>query len=263
MDRSGVSSLALAAAAIALLVVAPVVATADDWSLSFDGVNDFAAIRDLTFSYSSLTIEAWVYYFGTGGSDEIVGIATDSGDVYFQLERKATTGLLFDPAGEGCRLTASEVLPAEEWHHVAVVYENPAVVIYVDGVPRATSSCLESRDIMGVDLMIGKETPEWVYADFWFGYIDELRIWTVGRTQPEIMQWMHTGLSGSEPGLLGYWRFNEGSGQVIHDSSVNTLDGHLGSTPIADENDPSWGPGVQIASPVEGSSWGRVKALYK
>ena len=32
--------------------------------------------------------------------------------------------------------------------------------------------------------------------------------------------------------LVGLWQFNEGSGQIIHDSSGNGLDGYLGTSPV-------------------------------
>ena len=41
---------------------------------------------------------------------------------------------------------------------------------------------------------------------------------------------------------------NEGSGQVVHDFSGYGNDGQLGSTPAADDNDPSWIPGVLLGS---------------
>ena len=77
--------------ALALLASASIPASSANWALSFDGVDDYAAVRDLTFTYSSLTVEAWVYSFGSG-NDEIVGISIDPSDVYFQLERSGESG---------------------------------------------------------------------------------------------------------------------------------------------------------------------------
>ncbi len=41
-------------------------------------------------------------------------------------------------------------------------------------------------------------------------------------------------------GLIGWWKFNEGTGQVITDYSGNGNHGQLGTTSGADTNDPSW-----------------------
>lgn len=40
--------------------------------------------------------------------------------------------------------------------------------------------------------------------------------------------------------LAGLWLLNEGSGQVAHDLSSSGNRGHLGSSPLADAQDPSW-----------------------
>jgi hypothetical protein len=44
--------------------------------------------------------------------------------------------------------------------------------------------------------------------------------------------------------LQGWWPMNEGSGQVVHDWSFHGNNGYLGSTPQADDQDPTWIPGV-------------------
>jgi uncharacterized repeat protein (TIGR01451 family) len=55
---------------------------------------------------------------------------------------------------------------------------------------------------------------------------------------------MNTPLVGNEAGLVGYWKFNEGSGQVAIDSSGNDNHGQLGSTSGIDNNDPEWVEGL-------------------
>jgi len=45
------------------------------------------------------------------------------------------------------------------------------------------------------------------------------------------------------PYLEGYWKFDENTGQIAYDSSFNTNDGQLGSTPVSDDNDPTWTTG--------------------
>jgi hypothetical protein len=44
------------------------------------------------------------------------------------------------------------------------------------------------------------------------GTIDELRVWSVDRTQVELESNMHTTLTGLEYGLFGYWTFDECAG---------------------------------------------------
>jgi hypothetical protein len=56
------------------------------------------------------------------------------------------------------------------------------------------------------------------------------------------------GATGFDFPLKGWWPMNEGSGQTIRDWSGNGNNGQLGSLPTADDNDPSWIPGVFAGS---------------
>lgn len=47
------------------------------------------------------------------------------------------------------------------------------------------------------------------------GMISECRIWNVVRTQDEIKDNFYD-VDPKTPGLLGYWKFNEGSGDIIN-----------------------------------------------
>ncbi|KAK3236719.1 hypothetical protein CYMTET_53156, partial [Cymbomonas tetramitiformis] len=53
--------------------------------------------------------------------------------------------------------------------------------------------------------------------DFFDGIIDEVRIWSVARTQDELRMAMHLSLTGSEDGLSGYWPFDECGGERAKD----------------------------------------------
>lgn len=44
--------------------------------------------------------------------------------------------------------------------------------------------------------------------NFFEGEIDEMRVWNVARTEAQIKATMSSSLTGSEPGLVAYWRFN-------------------------------------------------------
>ena len=53
--------------------------------------------------------------------------------------------------------------------------------------------------------------------DRWLpGEISELRVWNIHRTADEIADNMYSVEPHSE-GLIAYWKFNEGSGNIIHD----------------------------------------------
>ncbi len=59
------------------------------------------------------------------------------------------------------------------------------------------------------------------------GCLADIRVWNVARSEEDIRRDMKRRLTGNEAGLVGYWRFDEGQGNVVKDSSVNHNDGRL------------------------------------
>ena len=55
--------------------------------------------------------------------------------------------------------------------------------------------------------------------DFFNGGIGEVRLWNLTRTAEQVREHMYRVLTGVEPGLVGYWEFNAGSGALALDST--------------------------------------------
>jgi Concanavalin A-like lectin/glucanases superfamily len=53
----------------------------------------------------------------------------------------------------------------------------------------------------------------------WTGVLDEVRLWSVAKTPADIQRDMRVVLRGTEPGLVAYYRFDEGSGTFTDDVS--------------------------------------------
>jgi hypothetical protein len=51
----------------------------------------------------------------------------------------------------------------------------------------------------------------------WTGVMDEVRLWSVAKTPADIQRDMKVVLKGNEPGLVAYYRFDEGSGAFTDD----------------------------------------------
>ncbi len=129
------------------------------------------------------------------------------------------------------------------WHHVCVVRD--AVIgqkrIYVDGtLDMVSSTGISHADLSypndGIpvtgDCNTGQLTPYgWflvlaaekhdageAYPSF-SGYIDELRIWDTSLTLAQIQEVANRVLNTPFPGLVAQYRFEEGNGQLIADSS--------------------------------------------
>ncbi|MEQ1871679.1 MAG: LamG domain-containing protein, partial [Vicinamibacterales bacterium] len=115
------------------------------------------------------------------------------------------------------------------WHHVAVSYDGRGgataangIQIYIDGVAapmvRQNSATYVAMRNTTAPLSIGREGPSWYQFD---GGMDDVRVWSVTRSAAEIAGARSTELTGSESGLVGYWRFNGGSGtSAVNDATT-------------------------------------------
>ncbi|GAB4568360.1 MAG: hypothetical protein Kow0047_21170 [Anaerolineae bacterium] len=131
-------------------------------------------------------------------------------------------------------------LQLNQWQHLAGTYDGQEIVIYRNG--QEIASVPFSGNVADVNfVLLG------IWGTSFDGLIDEVRIWNIARTQAEIQADMNRILNGDEPGLVGYWRFEEGRGQTVTDHSSRHNDGRLGSSPDEDSSDPVWTtPGAPV-----------------
>ncbi|MBN1676797.1 MAG: Ig-like domain-containing protein [Kiritimatiellae bacterium] len=152
---------------------------------------------------------------------------------------------------QGLSLTDGQQLSLGVWQHVAAVLDSTTISLYVNGVLTDTASN-ENFDMAkansGMPLWLGNYPPDGGRP--YNGEMDEVRLWNLARTADQIRDDMYRELTGSESGLVGYWRFNEGAGQVAGDASGEGNDGRLGVSANADASDPVW---------VASTLWGPIR----
>ncbi|MFO0874046.1 MAG: LamG-like jellyroll fold domain-containing protein [Phycisphaerales bacterium] len=100
------------------------------------------------------------------------------------------------------------------WQHFAFQASNIGqfMRIYRNGVLEAEKAGADTLGHINQPLVLGG-----AYMDEFVGGIDELRIWNHVRTAEEIQASMGGSIDPATPGLVGYWRFDEGSGSFAAD----------------------------------------------
>ncbi len=72
------------------------------------------------------------------------------------------------------------------------------------------------------------------------GYMAEVTLWSAALDSTAVDELYNNTFDSSSPDLLAYWKFDEGSGQIVSDSSLNDYEGTLGLNESSTANDPSW-----------------------
>lgn len=120
---------------------------------------------------------------------------------------------------------ASLGLPTNKWVHIALTYDSKQdgdnMILYVNGVEQGRSRKnlgAVSFDRDGVNgFCIGRSYDD----ERWLaGEISECRIWNVVRSREDIVQNPY-GVDTDSPGLVVYWKFDEGTGSLINDRTGN------------------------------------------
>jgi hypothetical protein len=123
------------------------------------------------------------------------------------------------------------------WLHVAATYDGSIMRAYVNGNQAGYKPATDLLATAQTTVKLGW-SPSVVPPAFFDGLLDEVRIWKIARTADEIKRDMSVRLTGSEPWLVAYWHFDEGTGTVAHDASTLHNDATL--EPLEDH--PLWEP---------------------
>ena len=120
-----------------------------------------------------------------------------------------------------------ETINANTWHHVAATYEGTMAKVFIDGIPVSTNVFSSHLRFLNssTPLTIGqKDRVDGPLVASFLGLIDEVRVWNRALSQAELQTNMSLRLTGQEPGLVGYWNFDD---QSAKDASVYHNDGAL------------------------------------
>jgi len=203
-----------------------------NYALQFDGTDDYVKIPSSPSLdiHGSLTLSAWVK--NNGDNDGQIIWRGDNKGGRDPYELHVTNGRMefrID-AGKGTsyKVQSKEVLD-NKGHFWTGVYDKKAgqIYLYKDGVREGNSSIYEEieYDTSSMWNMIG--TVDFGNWQHFRGVIDEVRIWNTARTKKQIKRYMNRSLRGDEANLVACWKFDEGSGQILKDSTKNHNDGQL------------------------------------
>ncbi|HTI68675.1 MAG TPA: FG-GAP-like repeat-containing protein, partial [Candidatus Limnocylindria bacterium] len=193
------------------------------FAVRLDGGSDYLSVASGPVPASGdFTFECWAFAAYSSSYREIVSQGTGGNAFYL-----GTDGTNIRVGDSWSNTTIP--FPFTGWHHFAVVKSASDTLLLIDGVQVAALGHAIANP-SATELRFGRQYGP--YSEYWPGGIDEVRIWNTARTTNVLSQNMTNRLTGSEAGLVGYWRFDEGAGTVVHDATTNGHDAQFQGHPF-------------------------------
>ncbi|MDJ0506560.1 MAG: lectin-like protein, partial [Nostocales cyanobacterium LE14-WE12] len=199
-------------------------------ALYFDGVNDYinAWINPSLEVSNTLTIEAWI---NPQKQNQVEGgiIVNREGEYEIAVWNDGTIRWAFANSNPGWNwINTGYTISTDKWTHIAVSYDQGLIKTYANG------SLVHTYDGTGAigDVVASQNEFRIGYrqaanSQYFKGEIDEVRVWNVAKTQSQIQANLNQKLSGKEQGLVGYWNFEEATGNTVNDLTTNKNNGTL------------------------------------
>ena len=181
-------------------------------------------------SSSIFSTEQWVMFNNVNATQFVISryYGGPSSGIFGWYINMLTTGqieLHFNNSQIGNTSTIYTGIVANRWYHIATTYNGTTGSLYIDG--NLVGTCGNpGGGTNGNYVAIGSLSNTYCYncgGSLYTinGQIDEVRIWNTALTQTQIRDNMCKKLVGNELGLVGYWRFDETTGNIAFDSQTN------------------------------------------
>jgi len=231
--------------------------------LEFDG-DDMVTIPDsASLNPTQITVECRVNFARladgatTSTSDraqQLLGKGNDrTPGAYYLRQFGDTLALGVGEVSGDWSVAGTVPLETNRWYHVAGTYDGGTLGLYLDGEPIGAQVVGVADIGTASPLLLGHHSLnnggiDWDY--FLTGLMDEVAIWDYARGIDGIRETMNGDvLTGAEPGLMGYWGFDEPlSSQAVLDATANGNDGYLGAIASPDNADPARVPEPSTAT---------------
>ncbi len=180
------------------------------------GGASYLSCSDLDVTETEITVEALV--MSVGPSVDIVSKHTNPSNVNYLLrpggvEITTSNGYISAPANFSPT--------PNECYHVAFTYDGATVKYYVNGC--LASSVAHSGTLVTNNLATAIGNQSACQCEAWNGYIDEVRIWNVARTEAQLQANMsNLPTLTTQTGRLAYYKF---SGNHINEQGNATWNG--------------------------------------
>ncbi len=173
---------------------------------------------DWNLSTNAWTLEGWVWMGSFPINNQAIfnGAVSAGTEIYIRFGDADVPYDVLQIKTHGSQFNSNTVFEPATWYHIAFVCGNNKCILYVNGQQDA------SMDLSSTDYVI--ENLQLCSSGSYFRTnckMAQVRFWSRALSQNAIQDAMNREVPGTSEGLIGYWKLNEGSGDIYHDSSPN------------------------------------------
>lgn len=215
--------------AVLLLMMASAAFTQTNQYLHFDRVDDFVKL-DEAGQYidgaNALSMTGWFYTDELAYGQGYMGFRAGAGDGEFyliQLNNGVMECRLVTTTGFQEYVSPQNTAIPQVWQHIAWIYTGSEIQLYVNANLIGSSPASGVFSNPTCPFGIGKSLLggfNFVYG----GRIDEITVWDKALTSSDLQDMMDNELSGDEPNLQLYYKFNQGEPGGDNTSITHLID---------------------------------------
>ena len=214
-------------------------------ALQFDGVDDYVGVSyDASLQPDDqISVEAWIKPASLSGNQTVIS-TKESGGYAIVLNDIHSDKIWWSIKAGGSytdlQVDATE-LNVSAWNHLVGIYDGSKTYFYINGVLKESSPKSGSIDydysnafFVAAEAASG-ESPA---GNYFNGSIDEVRVYSRGLSATEVRYHYNKG------GPVAHWKFDEGSGSMAYDVTLNGNNGTLyGEMATSTSGDSGWATG--------------------
>ncbi|MBP7866699.1 MAG: LamG domain-containing protein [Acidobacteria bacterium] len=181
--------------------------------VTLDGATDYFSSSSVLFPSKAFTVEAWARCASETPADQYIVSQNEDSEYpsgyYIRVngDGKAEAGI--SDGFTWATVASSGTIVKDAWNHYAMTFDGASLEFYLNGSSVGSTTAALATSFSTFMVGRGQYYKGSSSSDYyWNGDIEEVRCWSVARTQTEIYDNMSTALSGTECGLQHYYKFD-------------------------------------------------------
>ena len=217
--------------------------TGDNYSLSFDGNDDFVELMNIPSGLSSFSYVGWYKKIGANGSGQPI-MSTPNGTVIFSGSGESLNAIAYqnrNGSSPTYEISSDNFGGVQNWNQFIYTVDNGSMALYVNGNLVDTQPYEYQFQTSFIGSYIGALMSSNGLDGSFYGFLDEISIFNYSLNYEDIQNYSGKALSGNESGLIAHYNFNQGSGNELLDITGNGYNGTInGANWSTDTDEPNF-----------------------